>query len=129
KRVVTARKTPPQRRRRRGSGERSSLITSRQAAARRPISIPLAASENEQPQAAKPITVKAENSRSNRSSAQVRASNTVEAAIERTDSAWESAMAVRNEGLPSATSELRRNQETDEKPSTTSDWGVSATRP
>ena len=57
----------------------------RHAAARRPISIPLPASENEQPQAAKAITVSAENSLSIRSRAQVRASNTVHAPMERTD--------------------------------------------
>ena len=57
----------------------------RNAAARRPISIPLLASEKEQPQAAKVITVRVANTWSSRSRAQVLASSAVVAAMQSAD--------------------------------------------
>ena len=129
KRVATASTTPAPSNSRRGCGESSSLIITRIAAASRPISMPLLASEKEQPQAAKVSTVSVENSLSSPSNAQVRASNAVDTPMETTDRAWEMAIAAPYDGRASAVRPLSRNHETDEKPSTTSDGAVSATRP
>ena len=49
--------------------------------------------------------------------------------MDATASACDSAIATRYDGRTSAISAFSRNHETDEKPSTTSDRGVSATRP
>ncbi len=91
--------------------------------------MPLPASPKEQPQAAKATTVSVEKKRSNRRRAQVLASSTVVAQTLRADRTWEMKIAARYDGLASAASALSKNQETDENPSTTSERGVSATRP
>src|ERR1035437_4391372 len=113
----------------RGWGDSSSFTMTRNAAAKRPISIPLLASEKEQPHAAKVSTVRVEKSLSNRRRAQVLPSNTVDAQMQSTDTTCEMRIEERYEGFASATRALSRNQETDEKPSTVSECGVSATRP
>jgi len=89
----------------------------------------LPASEKEQAQAAKAITVKVEKSRSNRRRAQVLASTTVVAQMQSADRICETAIVERYDGRASAAKELIKNQETDENPSTISERGVSATRP
>src|SRR5262245_32203929 len=91
--------------------------------------MPSAASENEQPHAAKVTTVSVAAQRSRRSSAQVRASNTVDAQMHSAARTCETRIAAWYEGRASAAKALTRNHDTDEKPSTTSECGVSATRP
>ena len=101
----------------------------RKAAARRPISIPLLASENEQPHAAKVITVSVVKTRSSRRRVQVRASSAVDAEMHSAARTWDTRIEAPYEGRASAARALIRNHETDENPSTVSECGVSATVP
>ena len=129
KRVVTASTTPAPNNSRRGCGKSSSLTITRIAAASRPISMPLPASEKEQPQAAKVITVSVENSLSSRSKGAGSCEQRRRRADGKDGQGLRDRIAAPYDGRASAGRALSRNHETDEKPSTVSNAAVSATRP
>ena len=87
--MVTAKTTPVPNQSILGCGESSSLTMTRNAAARRPISMPLLASAKEQPQAAKATTVRVAKSRRIEGARRSCASSTVVAQMLSADRTWE----------------------------------------